>query len=498
MKIFEFINGRKLISPFMLRSPSIPITDEDDPQGAVTGSLHLKEGTTDVRGSKLFNLNVKAVSWPHEGRGLLHVLSPLLYTKEFRIRAAYGEYFLHRDESRMWLSQGQPSEVEGKQMLARLETGSDGIILDCSKYQVECEPGDIWEEVSRESDGRFIKANDVLRFGSYKVKVVDTVLTDESARQKAESSTMLKPFNSTPDDNDTQSEHTVALSEAPSTSGPVCRICFEPSDENQNILLSPCNCAGSLRYIHVDCLRRWLDGQLQVKQFENGGGSYLIRTIHCEICKSIYSKSVYESILIPRPKVPHIILEDSIIHSGPNHEPSSKIHIIPIVKGKPIRIGRSKENDVVLADISVSRIHATILLSDQGVKLVDLNSKFGTLIQLPNMIFHPANGQPLRVQIGSGLIELTVTPPGRLERILPDRFFQERGAVKLVRSKSPSERIVEADRLRRSRSQSNATPTSPAATINNSFVRSPVSFREVLIDDDEEGPPPPIDINQST
>ena len=319
------------------------------------------------------------------------------------------------------------------------------------------------------------------------MKVAELVLTDNTT-----SSVSIQPFANEIADN--QSEHTVAVSETASVTGPICRICFEPAEEANNALLSPCNCAGSLRYIHVACLRRWLEGQLQVKQLDNGGGSYLIRTITCEICKSSYSKSVYGSILIPRPNTAHVILEDSVVPQlpvSPNSQfsqPIAKLHIVPIAKGRPVRIGRSKDNDVVLADISVSRQHAELVLTDDGVRVTDLGSKFGSLVQLPHKIFHPVNGSPLRVQIGSALVEIVAAYPTRMERMMPERFLQDRGAVRVLRSKSPNERIVEADKLRRTRSLSN--PLSPSATMNISFIRSPAP-------DDEQDINGSQDINRS-
>jgi hypothetical protein len=464
----------------MLRSPSVPITEDGEEASKSIKQIDLaKDELAQTKNERLFNLHIKLISWPTEGRGLLHIVSPLLYLKEFKIRSAMGSYYLFRNEAQAFISWNGAETPEGGEVVARFDIKTNGVAVDCSQYKTDQNQGDIWEEISKDSDGRIIRPNDVMRFGSYKVRLVDAVLSDEGP------SVSLKPFSTTDDRNELQSEHTSNLSEAQSTSGPVCRICFEPSDELNNVLLSPCSCSGSLRYIHVECLRRWLDGQLQVKQFENGGGSYLIRTIACEICKSAYSKSVYESILIPRPKCPHIIIEDF----APSQQ-GSKIHLVPLSKQKPIRLGRSKENDIVLADISVSRVHAAIQLTENGLKLVDLSSKFGSLVQLPTSFFHQANGLPLRVQIGSCLVELIGSHPSRLERILPDRFLQEKGSIKLVRSKSPSERILEADRIRRSRSGSNATPTSPAMT----FVRSPVSLREALIDEE----PVPLGAGRST
>ncbi len=35
---------------------------------------------------------------------------------------------------------------------------------------------------------------------------------------------------------------------------PICRICHMPEDENKEVLISPCRCAGTLQWIHNTCL----------------------------------------------------------------------------------------------------------------------------------------------------------------------------------------------------------------------------------------------------
>jgi hypothetical protein len=478
----------------MLRSPSVSLTEDgENPASSSRRDLPSKEGSMiELKPDKLFNLYIKAISWPSEGRGLLHILSPLLYTNEFKVRAAFGSYRFYREDGQVLFERVEESDKHIQtNSVASIDVSPNGVTVVCCAPETDPGAAEVWEEVTQDSGGRNVCIDDVLRFGSYKVRIVDLVLSDEAVHQRQEGSTSVRAFTNLDERLEKASHHTQSASDTQSTNGPVCRICFEPSEDNHNELLSPCNCSGSLRYIHVDCLKRWLDGQLQVKQFDNGGGSYLIRTIACEICKSIYSKSVYESILIPRPNCPHVIIEDFIPHQVPISpggsqvsQASSKMHIVPLVAGKPIRVGRSKENDIVLGDISVSRVHATLSLSNGGhLKLTDSSSKFGTLVRLANKIFVPANGQQFRLQIGSCLIELLAAFPNRLERFLPDRFLQERGTVRLVRSKVPSERIVEAEKHRRNRSMSNASPASPAATLNNSFVRSPRSVREALLDD---------------
>ena len=37
-----------------------------------------------------------------------------------------------------------------------------------------------------------------------------------------------------------------------------CKICYTSSEEAGNPLMSPCLCAGSLKYVHHDCLVRWI------------------------------------------------------------------------------------------------------------------------------------------------------------------------------------------------------------------------------------------------
>ncbi len=58
---------------------------------------------------------------------------------------------------------------------------------------------------------------------------------------------------------------------------PLCRVCFcgtEPALKASGHLISPCNCTGSVRYIHLHCLRTWQATSarcvLQVQQSARG------------------------------------------------------------------------------------------------------------------------------------------------------------------------------------------------------------------------------------
>lgn len=71
-----------------------------------------------------------------------------------------------------------------------------------------------------------------------------------------------------------------------------CRICLERGDPDDYMCL-PCNCAGSIKYIHPDCLKEWI---------KSSG------TVECEICHSLYKRRwtmwAYENNLIRSPNEP--------------------------------------------------------------------------------------------------------------------------------------------------------------------------------------------------
>lgn len=65
-----------------------------------------------------------------------------------------------------------------------------------------------------------------------------------------------------------------------------CRVCLDRGDPSGYMCL-PCNCAGSIAYIHPECLREWI----------KASGS-----VECEICHSLYKQRwtiwAYENNLI--------------------------------------------------------------------------------------------------------------------------------------------------------------------------------------------------------
>ena len=56
----------------------------------------------------------------------------------------------------------------------------------------------------------------------------------------------------------------------------ICRICYQEDDEEKNPLIQPCLCSGSLKYIHLNCLKQWIGTRNCVRidnnEYDKDGG----------------------------------------------------------------------------------------------------------------------------------------------------------------------------------------------------------------------------------
>lgn len=160
-------------------------------------------------------------------------------------------------------------------------------------------------------------------------------------------------------------------------------------------MISPCKCSGSLKVIHLECLRTWLSRKENVKTTANVI-SYSWRAFHCELCKSEYNDKlnlngkIYWLFEISKPKTNYVILESIQIQSSNNssngnhyNNQSKTLHVLNLNSKNTIKIGRGHDNDLRIADISVSRCHAFIKKDSKGHLIIEDNSsKFGTLVQI--------------------------------------------------------------------------------------------------------------------
>jgi len=187
-----------------------------------------------------------------------------------------------------------------------------------------------------------------------------------------------------------------------------CRICLMETASEEDPLITPCNCSGTMGQIHLNCLQHWLTSKITIREVSNSK-SYSWKTLECELCKMKYPDKLcvkgvnYDLLGFEKPDSNYIILE-SLSKDRSNLR---TIHVITMQNKNNIRLGRGHDSDIRITDISVSRNHATIRNSKIGLILEDNESKFGTLVQIKKPIFLDI-GSSIAVQCGRSVMAVTV------------------------------------------------------------------------------------------
>ena len=71
---------------------------------------------------------------------------------------------------------------------------------------------------------------------------------------------------------------------------PACRFCYGKTIDNSNPFLAVCNCAGSAKYIHSECLVEWIKKRSGINQQRLKEGVYYAyaKAFTCEVCHALY------------------------------------------------------------------------------------------------------------------------------------------------------------------------------------------------------------------
>jgi len=191
-----------------------------------------------------------------------------------------------------------------------------------------------------------------------------------------------------------------------------CRICLLEGSGPNDPLIAPCQCKGSIEYVHLGCLRYWIKGRLNLSDAQSG--TYFYRPLSCELCKATYPAYVRsqqgetESLVeVPRTQPPFVVLENMVRDS--QQHATRGLHVLSLARDKALKLGRGHESDVRIADVSISRCHAVIRYTNGQFLLEDNNSKFGTLVAMkkPRRL---EPGSPLSIQMDRTLLSLSLLP----------------------------------------------------------------------------------------
>mmetsp|Transcript_64805 Transcript_64805/g.151875 ORF Transcript_64805/g.151875 Transcript_64805/m.151875 type:complete len:417 (-) Transcript_64805:68-1318(-) len=189
----------------------------------------------------------------------------------------------------------------------------------------------------------------------------------------------------------------------------LCRICLLEGSTEEDPLITPCLCKGSIEYVHLGCLRYWIRGRLNLTDGASGG-SYFYRPLACELCKATYPTYVNLAqdrvplVEVPRTTPPFIVLEN-LVRDSQQHA-TRGLHVISLAE-KVLKLGRGHDSDVRIADVSISRCHAMIRFSQGNFLLEDNDSKFGTLVAMkkPRQL---EPGSSVSIQMGRTVLSLQV------------------------------------------------------------------------------------------
>ena len=225
----------------------------------------------------------------------------------------------------------------------------------------------------------------------------------------------------------------------------ICRICYmEEDNSEENPLVQPCICSGSMKYIHLKCLKHWINTRSFDKVESNELCSiYIIKPVECELCKTKFPDFIRHNgklfaLLDFNYEYKNYLTLESLTLDKHKHK---FLYVISLDNNKKIKLGRGHDSDILLSDISVSRIHCIISTENKNVYIEDNNSKFGTLILIQSPSIQMVEHLPLFFQVGRTFFSCRYKKQTKLFQCCgvserPNLFYYHKQNIMQVNSKT--------------------------------------------------------------
>lgn len=329
------------------------------------------------------NVNLNTITWHRESHGLFD------YESRNAINATYNLQYactvLRQDTNVLVqppVSGGGQSAPQEAEPLARLVVRNGRFCVDGTRTIGPTSDGvrkggKLWRVVKGVPGGHYLQEGDSIKLGRFKLRVRQLV-PDSPHSVPQEALCTVTP-----------SAPRLCTSPPPEIADTFpCRICLLEGSPADDPLIRPCECRGTIEYVHLACLRHWIRGRLDLA--ESSAGSYFYKPLACELCKAQYATHLTDTgdftsqtpiVELPKTQPPFIVLERD------SNRPEFKgVHVISLSEKKMLKLGRGHESDVRFADVSISRWHATVYFDQDKGKgtfvLTDHESKFGTLVAM--------------------------------------------------------------------------------------------------------------------
>lgn len=213
----------------------------------------------------------------------------------------------------------------------------------------------------------------------------------------------------------TQSSHGV---EAVCQSGdhPVCYMCFDEEDTEENPMITPCKCSGDTKYVHVECLRKW-----HTAEADNQICFLSSVDATCSVCKSTFKSDfklsdgrqvkLFKSSLEP----PYVSLLVATKHEMAQRLFNTRFQLSfsTLMKPdgrnatRPLLLGRSSGSDMVLDYRTVSARHAAIRFKNGEFVFMDAGSSNGSYLYLRRPL-ELSPSQAVQFRLGRSMISMKV------------------------------------------------------------------------------------------
>ena len=133
----------------------------------------------------------------------------------------------------------------------------------------------------------------------------------------------------------------------------ICRLCYLDESTITDPLISPCNCSGTMKYIHLSCLKKSIKSKYNKKSTDSLE-MFLFQNYACEICLTpypkclVYKTNVYYLIDIDLNKFENYVLCDLSKYTENNSTKSKQIThfgyiMFKIEDNKELTLGRKKK-----------------------------------------------------------------------------------------------------------------------------------------------------------
>eukprot|EP00434_Breviolum_minutum_P010898 symbB.v1.2.009610.t1/scaffold613.1/size180894/18 len=340
-------------------------------------------------------VQVISSTWARDSHDLFDFEAHHLHTKTFTVLQSM---VCVRNDTEVMMMRENSSMPMGSDPLLRIIQKDGYFWVD--KASPSTNSKKLWRVVKDSSAGHHLTEGDIIKLGRFKFKV-----------RQLGTSQMAQPELRLDDANGSCCPASLDHEALAST---LCRICLLEGSTEEDPLITPCLCKGSIEFVHLGCLRYWIRGRLNLTDGATGG-SYFYRPLACELCKAIYPTYITTGpagadrmplVEVPRTTPPFIVLEN-LVRDSQQHA-SRGLHVISLAE-KVLKLGRGHESDVRIADVSISRCHAMIRFNQGNFVLEDNDSKFGTLVAMKKPRLLESNSS-VSIQMGRTVLKIQVQP----------------------------------------------------------------------------------------